>query len=79
VALTSESDVVTQMEEVLGKLAEDRGLLHQLRQKGMIYAREHLTWEAKARATTEVLYWVLRKAPKPDFVPPKMLHLEYLS
>ena len=79
VALTSETDIVAQMEEVLGKLVADRPLLQQLRQQGMIYAREHLTWEAKAQATTEVLYWVLQKSRKPDFVPPKMLHLEYTS
>ena len=79
VALTSENDIVAQMEEVLGNLAADRALLQRLREQGMIYAREHLTWEAKARATTEVLRWVLQKAPRPDFVPPKMLHLEYLG
>jgi glycosyltransferase involved in cell wall biosynthesis len=79
VALTSETDIVAQMEKILGELAHDRKLLQRLRQQGMIYARERLTWEAKARATTEVLDWVLLKAPKPDFVPPKMLHLEYLS
>jgi glycosyltransferase involved in cell wall biosynthesis len=79
VALTTESDIVAQMERILGELANDRKLLQRLRQQGMIYARERLTWEAKARATTEVLSWVLQRAPKPDFVPPKMLHLEYLS
>jgi glycosyltransferase involved in cell wall biosynthesis len=79
VALTSESDVVAQMEKILSELAQDRELLQRLRQQGMIYARECLTWEAKARATTQVLDWVLRKAPKPDFAPPKILHLEYLS
>jgi glycosyltransferase involved in cell wall biosynthesis len=79
VALTSESDIVAQIEKILSELAQDRELLQGLRQRGMIYARESLTWEAKARATTQVLYWVLRKAPKPDFVPPKMLHLEYLG
>jgi glycosyltransferase involved in cell wall biosynthesis len=79
VALTNESDMVAQMERILNKLVHDRKLLQRLRQQGMIYAREHLTWEAKAKDTTRVLHWVLRKAPKPDFLPPKMLHLEYLS
>jgi glycosyltransferase involved in cell wall biosynthesis len=79
VALTTESDIVAQMERILGELAHDRKLLQRLRRQGMIYARERLTWEAKARATTQVLSWVLQRAPKPDFAPPKMLHLEYLS
>jgi glycogen synthase len=79
VALTNESDMVAQMEMILSQLVHDRLLVRRLRQQGMIYAREHLTWEAKAKATTRVLHWVLRKAPKPDFLPPKMLHLEYLS
>ncbi|MGC2613677.1 MAG: glycosyltransferase family 4 protein [Terracidiphilus sp.] len=79
VALTDESDMVTQMEKILTELAQNRQLLQRLRQQGMIYAKEHLTWEAKARATTQVLHWVLRQAPKPVFLPPKMLHLEYLS
>jgi glycosyltransferase involved in cell wall biosynthesis len=79
VALTNESDMVDQMEKILSKLVHDRKLLQQLRKQGMIYAREHLTWEAKAKATTRVLDWVLRREPRPDFLPPKMLHLEYLS
>jgi glycosyltransferase involved in cell wall biosynthesis len=79
VTLTNETDMVAQMERVLKELAQNRELLQRLRQQGMIYAKEHLTWEAKARATTQVLHWVLRQAPKPVFLPPKMLHLEYLS
>jgi glycosyltransferase involved in cell wall biosynthesis len=79
VPLTNESDVVTQMEKALAELVHDRDLLKRLRKNGMTYAQEHLTWEAKAQATTQVLEWVLQRAPKPDFVPPKRLHLEYLS
>ena len=79
VALTSESDIVAQMERILGELAHDRQLLQRLRRQGMIYARERLTWEAKAESTTQVLHWVLQKAPRPDFAPPKLLHPEYLG
>jgi glycosyltransferase involved in cell wall biosynthesis len=79
VALTNEDDVVVQMEKILAVLVRDPEHLLQLRQRGMAYARQHLTWEAKAQATTEVLHWVLRRAPKPLFLPPKMLDLEYLS
>jgi len=73
VALTSESDIVTQMERVLTELAHNRKLLERLRRQGLIYAREALTWDAKAKAVTRVLEWVLQRGPKPDFPPPKIL------
>ncbi len=79
VALTNEDDIVAQMERVLGVLVQDRKLVQKLRRQGMTYARERLTFEAKAAATAQVLHWVLRRAPKPDFVPPKILHPEYLA
>jgi glycosyltransferase involved in cell wall biosynthesis len=71
VPLTSESDFVTKMEEILTHLANDRGRLEQLRQRGMAYARECLTWDAKAQATTSVLNWAVRRGPKPALLPPK--------
>jgi len=72
IALKNEVDFVTQLESVLGKLAANRALLEQLRERGMAYARESLTWEAKARAVTRVLNWVLGRGPKPKFTPPRM-------
>jgi glycosyltransferase involved in cell wall biosynthesis len=53
VALTSETDVVFQIEKVLADVARDPDLLDRLRQQGMSYVRERLTWDAKAQATTE--------------------------
>lgn len=76
VPVTDESVMVTQMQGILAGLAQDRSLLTRLRQEGMSYAREHLTWEAKAQSTSQVLHWVARQGPKPSLVPPKMLHLE---
>jgi glycosyltransferase involved in cell wall biosynthesis len=73
VALTNESDIVVQMERALAELARDRNLLKRLRQRGMSYARERLTWDAKAQDTTRILQWVLQRGPKPDFMPPKAL------
>jgi glycosyltransferase involved in cell wall biosynthesis len=75
VPLTNESDVVPQMEKILRGLAGNRDLLNRLRQRGISYARECLTWDAKAQSTTRVLNWVVRRGPKPDLPPPKMLHL----
>ena len=73
VALTSENDIVVQMERALAELVNDRNLLERLRQQGLAYARERLTWDAKAQDTTRVLHWVLQRGPKPDFMPPKAL------
>jgi glycosyltransferase involved in cell wall biosynthesis len=74
VALTNEIDVVSQMEKILTELDQDRPLLHRLRQQGMYYAREFLTWDAKAQSVTRVLNWAVRRAPKPDLPPPKVLY-----
>ena len=38
------------MEQILSDLAANRQLLHRLRQQGMSYARECLTWDAKAQS-----------------------------
>jgi glycosyltransferase involved in cell wall biosynthesis len=74
--LTNESDMVSQMQKILTGPALDRDLLNRLRQQGMTYVRECLTWDAKAERTTRILNWAVRRGPKPDLPPPKMLHLE---
>jgi glycosyltransferase involved in cell wall biosynthesis len=79
VPLTDEGDMVSQMEKILIGLALDRDLLNRLRQQGMAYVRESLTWDAKAERTTRILNWAVRRGPKPDLPPPKMLHLERTS
>jgi len=73
VALTTENDIVAQMEKILTELACDRDRLEQLRRQGMAYVRECLTWDAKAERTTRVLNWVSGRASKPDLPPPKIL------
>ena len=71
---TNETEVVSQMEKILANLASNRELLHRLRQQGMPYARECLTWDAKAHSSTTVLRWVLRQGPKPDLTPSTIHH-----
>jgi len=39
----------------------------------MTYARERLTWDAKAQIVTQIMDWVLARGPKPDLRPPKAL------
>lgn len=73
VPLTNEGDFVVQLEKILTHLAQNRDQLEQLSREGMVYAREHLTWDAKAKDTTQVLNWVLQRGAKPDFRPPKAL------
>jgi glycosyltransferase involved in cell wall biosynthesis len=79
VPLTHEADVVSHIEKILRDLAGDRRLLERLRQQGMSYAQECLTWDAKARAITTIMRWALRQSPKPNLPPPKTLQLEHAS
>jgi glycosyltransferase involved in cell wall biosynthesis len=79
VPLTNESEFVAQMEKILTDLAANRDLLNRLRQQGMSYARECLTWDAKAQSTARVLNWAAQRGPKPDLPPPKMLGLKPAS
>jgi len=74
VALTDESDMVSEMEKILTNLADNRDHLHRLRQQGMSYARQRLTWEAKAQSVSLVLSWAVRRGSKPHLPPPKVLH-----
>jgi glycosyltransferase involved in cell wall biosynthesis len=73
VSLTNESDVVSQMETVLAEFVNHRDLLDRLRQQGMSYARESLTWDAKAQIVTRIMDWAIARGPKPDLPPPKVL------
>ena len=72
----NQSDMVSGL-EILANLVNNRDLLSRLRQQGMSYARESLTWDAKARSTTRVLTWAVGRGLKPDLIPPKMLQVEY--
>ena len=54
-SLTTESDIASRIESILTELASNRELLGRLRQRGMAYARERLTWDAKAQTTTQVM------------------------
>jgi glycosyltransferase involved in cell wall biosynthesis len=76
VPLTNESEFVARMEQILMELAHDHDRLARLRQQGIAYVRDRLTWEAKAQATTRVLHWVVRQGPKPELPPPKILYPE---
>ncbi len=67
---------MSQIEKILAELASNPDLLNRLRQQGMSYARERLTWDAKAQSVTRILTWALRRGLKPDLPPPKVLYLD---
>jgi glycosyltransferase involved in cell wall biosynthesis len=73
-SVVNEDAMVSEIEHILWELAHNRDLLNRLRQQGMSYARECLTWEAKAERVSRVLNWVLRRGPRPDLPPPKILY-----
>jgi glycosyltransferase involved in cell wall biosynthesis len=75
VPLTNESEVVSEIEKILADLAGNRELLNRLRQQGMSYARERLTWDAKAQIVTRILNWASRRGLKPDLSPSSVLYL----
>ena len=79
VSLTSEIDVVAQMEKILTELANHRDQVERLRRQGIAYVQERLTWDAKAQVVSRILEWVVRRGPRPDLPPPKMLHPEPVS
>jgi hypothetical protein len=61
VPLTSEGEVVSAIASILEDLSHDRARLDRLRQRAMCYARESLSWDAKARKVTGILEWALRQ------------------
>ena len=76
VAPSSEQEVIAEMERILSDLEGDRDLIYRLRQQGLRHARECLTWDAKAQATTQVLNWVVGRGPKPDLPWSKMARVK---
>src|SRR5262249_53825349 len=70
VPLTNEDDVVSQVKNILANLDSDSALLDRLREQGIRYAREYLSWNKKAEVVTEILSWATDHGPKPDLRPP---------
>jgi glycosyltransferase involved in cell wall biosynthesis len=75
VAVTTEDDIVAQIEQVLRGLASDPQRLEELKEQAVLYARESLSWEAKAQAITSIVQWALQRGPKPDLLAPKEMVL----
>jgi glycosyltransferase involved in cell wall biosynthesis len=73
ISLVNEDDMVSNLESILNTLAKDPNHLETLRRQGIAYAREHLTWDSKARSVTDILRWAIGRGSKPDLRPPKHL------
>jgi len=69
--MSNEDDIILKLESILKRLAEDRTHLETLRQQGMAYAREQLTFDSRARVLTDVLLWPPGRGPKPKLEPPE--------
>jgi glycosyltransferase involved in cell wall biosynthesis len=70
IPMFNEDDMILKLESVLKRLAEDRNHLDDLRERGMAYARENLTWDAKALVMTDILLWATGRGSKPKLQPP---------
>lgn len=70
IPLIDEPDLVRNLETILQRLADDRDHLETLRRQGMAYAREHLTWDGKARVMSKILLWAIGRGAKPSLLPP---------
>ena len=73
VPMTNEAEIVSRLQQILSGSAANRNHLNRLRQQAMSYARECLTWDAKAQSVTTVLNWTVHRGSKPDLLPPKIL------
>jgi glycosyltransferase involved in cell wall biosynthesis len=71
IPLTDETRMVTAIDAFLQRMATDRDHLERMRARGVAYAREQLTWEAKAGMVTQILQWAVRGGQKPVMPPPK--------
>lgn len=66
IPLSNEEQAVRFIRDTLQTLHRNRGRLMELSLKGQAYARDQLTWDGKAGLTSQILYWVLGQAPKPE-------------
>lgn len=70
IPMTNADEMVQALQSTLTAIAADRPRLEELRQHGMTYARENLTWDGKARVVSQVLLWATGRGPKPNLLPP---------
>ncbi len=65
IPLSNEKESISYIQSTLDQLEKDRGRLLELSRNGQNFARDALTWDGKARLTSQILYWVLGQGEKP--------------
>jgi glycosyltransferase involved in cell wall biosynthesis len=70
IPMVNEEQMVLHIQNVLKELAEHPGHLEDMRRRGMAYARDVLTYDARARVLTDIAMWALGRGPKPMLEPP---------
>jgi glycosyltransferase involved in cell wall biosynthesis len=71
-AVSTEAEMASAIQDVLQHLVENPSRLEALRHRGMAYARENLTYDARARVITDVLLWAMGRRTKPTLLPPSL-------
>jgi glycosyltransferase involved in cell wall biosynthesis len=69
IPLSNEATTVAYIQKTLDELEKDRARLLELSRNGQAFARDALTWNGKARLTSQILYWVLGQGEKPRLQP----------
>jgi glycosyltransferase involved in cell wall biosynthesis len=73
IPMSNQDEMIRAIESVLRRLAQDRSHLEALRQGGMAYVRENLTYDRRARVMTDILLWSTGRGTKPELHPPPRL------
>jgi glycosyltransferase involved in cell wall biosynthesis len=73
IPMLNPDDMVAKLEAALKELSDDRNRLEKLRQHGMAYARNSLTYDARVRVITDILLWTTGRGPKPELLPPQRI------
>jgi glycosyltransferase involved in cell wall biosynthesis len=70
VPMINDGEMIASIRSALQQLADNRTHLETLRKQGMAYARQKLTYDARARVITDVLLWAVGHGPKPELNTP---------
>ena len=69
IPMLDEERMILKLQSVLREVADNPKHLENLRERGMAYARETLTYDARARVMTDVALWAMGRGPKPRLEP----------
>jgi glycosyltransferase involved in cell wall biosynthesis len=70
IPMVSAEQMVSEIDSVLKQLATDSLLVENMRRRAMAYAREVLTYDARARVLTNIAMWAIGRGARPTLLPP---------